>query len=63
MENPSELAEIHERTAKTHKGRRYLDNFKSNLNEGPRKCLIIKGNKTSEKTQKFMELWVSIDVF
>ena len=50
MDQPSELADIHERTAKTHKGRRYLDKFKSNLNEGPRKCLILKGSKTSLNT-------------
>lgn len=46
------------RKAKTHKGRRYLDLFKPKLNEDPRKCLILKGNKTSEWVTKTMDYFV-----
>ena len=60
MEPEGELADIHERAAKTHKGRRYLDKFKPTLNEEPRKCLLIKGNKTSDSIQKFLDVWVRI---
>lgn len=60
MEPEGELADIHERAAKTHKGRRYLDKFKPTLNEEPRKCLLIKGNKTSDSVQKFLDVWVRI---
>jgi hypothetical protein len=58
MEPEGELADVHERAAKTHKGRRYLDKFKPTLNEEPRKCLLIKGNKTSDSIQKFLDVWV-----
>ena len=54
----SELAEIHERKAKTQKGKKYLEKFKSVANEGPRRCLVLKGNKTSNRVQSFLDLWV-----
>ena len=46
------------RKAKTHKGRRFLDQFKPKLHEDPRKCLILKGNKTSEWVTKAMDYFV-----
>lgn len=53
-----DLQGIENRKAKTHKGRRHLDQYKPKLTEDPKKCLILKGNKTSEKVTKAMEYFV-----
>lgn len=52
------LQGIEHRKAKTHKGRRHLDKYKPKLNEDPRQCLILKGNKTSENVTKAMDYFV-----
>lgn len=57
----SQLAPISDQTekrAKTNKGKRYLKQFEAQLNEGPRKCLLLKGSKTSNKVSNFLKLWV-----
>ncbi len=40
--------------ARTHKGRKHLDELKPKLVEGPKKTLFIKGNKTSESVTQAM---------
>lgn len=57
----TDLQGIEHRKAKTHKGRRHLDKFKPKLEEDPKKCLILKGNKTSEMVTKTMEYLVEFD--
>jgi len=49
---------MNERKATTRKGKRYLKQFESQINEGPRNCIILKGTKTSEKTSEFLKIWV-----
>ena len=58
MTSNQQLAELHEKRAHTSKGKRYLKQFESTLNEGPRHCLILKGNKTSNTVTSFLKLWV-----
>lgn len=55
-----ELREIEERVAKTQKGKRYLKQFKPQLNEGARSCLIMKGNKTSPNVQSILDIFVQL---
>jgi hypothetical protein len=41
--------------AKTHKGRKHLEDLLPKLVEGPKKTLFVKGNKTSETVTKAMK--------
>ena len=59
QQNP-DIQGIEQRKAKTHKGRRFLDQFKPKLVEDPKKCLILKGNKTTDKVTKAMEYMVIV---
>jgi hypothetical protein len=54
-----DLKGIEHKKAKTHKGRRHLDKYKPKLNEDPKQCLILKGNKTSERVKRAMEYLVA----
>ena len=56
-QNP-DLQGVEDRKAKTHKGRRFLDQFKAKVREDQRQCLILKGNKTSEKVTRAMDYFV-----
>jgi hypothetical protein len=56
-QNP-DIQGIEDRKAKTHKGRRFLDKYKPKTNEDPRQCLILKGNKTSERVTRLMDYLV-----
>ena len=55
--NP-DIQGIEERKAKTHKGRRFLDKYKPKLNEDPKKCLLLKGSKTTQQVTDVMEYLV-----
>lgn len=51
---------IEDKKAKSHKGRRHLDLYKPKLNEEPKQCLVLKGNKTSERVTKALDCFVSL---
>jgi ribosome production factor 2 len=57
------MENLENKKAKTHKGRKHLDEYLPKLVEGPRKTLFIKGNKTSEVVTKAMHnLVISINL-
>lgn len=43
------------RKPKTQKGKKYLAKKKGQLQEGPKLCLMLRGNKTSKSTMGFMK--------
>jgi ribosome production factor 2 len=49
-----------DKKAKTHRGRKHLDELKPRLIEGPKKTLFIKGNKTSETVTHAMHTLVVV---
>lgn len=55
--NP-DIQGIEDRKAKTHKGRRFLDKYKPKLHEDPKRCLILKGSKTTQQVTDAMEYLV-----